>query len=1585
MAWFSGDAPQREPTMQEMLGAFMATITQANVDANTRGAINAQRTTDMMQFMMQQSQQMHAQMAQGLQSMAENQGSGGSGDTASHGYRALKPKKDMTRITAESARILMNEISSFEVDLNELGIAKLSEPAYRQLRAMAEGKAKDVIDIETVQGRGKELFDQLTWATNNHQHRYARDDIGGKLYNFLVSRLEDSVRLNTTKRLTIAEEIYSEARMYDDTPKEAELFLSRWRRSRYMMHKEGLVNQKREVLVDRLSSQGIDAESIQEVNHSLEISERREMHTFLHQRVSKSVYEFIMSQSESEQARNIDDCIVLIQKYCEVKARVLDKDKVAIKVLEGNQKVVSLDGVPYAIDDPRISGVFQQMTEEVSPDGADEPDERWYFDPSINAFSRAGNASYGSTRGGKAGPKGAGKDREGSQPKGPPPGAVRCPTCHGYHEDLQTCPNGVAQQDPVYRPTAGAKCSHFVNGHKCDGQGHYTRHHRQQWMSENPGSVAPWMNKNSKGKGKGKRGRYNGKGISKRIFVLADGTWMNDDDLDPSLLETVNEEDYDYGGEAGEWEEPQVSSGCSPSVPPAASESVAPVGSTNVDVVPQTASMTAGQQRAAQWSAGGVAGGPATVKDSKCGSLTRLEVRPPSCSRLMRGEVENYPLGAGGVTKPESLPYVSIPCDYQECPEGYDTRGFVALKEPKATQDGVRTPAECAAVTVDPYALSLMFPNGYDSEGILLDQRDLEVPSSRHLVPLWPDGSEFALSDTIHAQSDRLSDDDLVLFNNSKPPQVAPSESTVVTPRDVLGLDANFVSSVPSSDQNTKILSDGYQINSICSSTVQACVDLCEPFGFSSCAENASVALFRELPAFRWLSNMHDGTNEGDGAEESQVTTADVAAPEAKVRPKARLQATSKARACTLPPMKLQIPPRRVPASVGNEASSSSARQTHTALPVSRSHPPVPIPKHVEPAPLDGIEPRVAVAIAGGIPAASRLSGSDQGSSTRRARSVPHRDTAALLARSEELKRRLTRKREQFANTLPASTLPPDAGGRERLSLAEDCAPTLTQCISDTEAVLDQWGADYVRRSRIDGGKTVPTPVRLPRAVLWVAGEAQVTAEFLKGCSDGVLVITAKQYVPDCVRRACEAVGVDPPLAFAVSHAPTHDSRIYEVLRSIFSALNSGRDVVIHCVAGKHRAASLALVVLMLGYRLRLPDAHGFLRGRRPIIDLPGLFRHAKCDPETGYALRPGERNHFLVEYDALVGSWSTRPPEPWFIANCQLYASEQEERNPSRTQLYCSAAGAGYRDVVMHSPDSPAHSATIPSAEGDDDHALKLIMEEALAPGDIGKRLTVRGSARLDPQTGLYISCEVCGKYWGEFIRCFQCRRWVHVECRPPGETSCINCYDEMREREEAAKKELRAKRFAIDHQPLQTLIVVAPASKRCPKRRKVAREAASGSAQTPSETVAGATPKHPSTARSEASPVDDEVCYQSRATILSQWLPPGSTMSRDARGRLRNMTPEEYDDWRVREAYRVGKRLIGILAADRDLRHRTHPRDSCYMELTELAERMVWGHAGGPYQAYGSLEPFARAVLRNVKFLPLPSCRGIPCAFVR
>ena len=52
----------------------------------------------------------------------------------------------------------MTELMQFEVDLGELGVAVTSEAAYRQLRAMCVGKARTVVDFETVQGRGGDLL-----------------------------------------------------------------------------------------------------------------------------------------------------------------------------------------------------------------------------------------------------------------------------------------------------------------------------------------------------------------------------------------------------------------------------------------------------------------------------------------------------------------------------------------------------------------------------------------------------------------------------------------------------------------------------------------------------------------------------------------------------------------------------------------------------------------------------------------------------------------------------------------------------------------------------------------------------------------------------------------------------------------------------------------------------------------------------------------------------------------------------------------------------------------------------------------------------------------------------------------------------------------------------------------------------------------------------------------------------------------------------------------------------------------------------------------------------------------------------------
>ena len=76
----------------------------------------------------------------------------GLGNQGDHGNRLLKHKRDVTKVTAEGAEELMNEMAQFEVDLGELGVHPYSEAAYRQLRAAVTGKAREVLELEQVNG-----------------------------------------------------------------------------------------------------------------------------------------------------------------------------------------------------------------------------------------------------------------------------------------------------------------------------------------------------------------------------------------------------------------------------------------------------------------------------------------------------------------------------------------------------------------------------------------------------------------------------------------------------------------------------------------------------------------------------------------------------------------------------------------------------------------------------------------------------------------------------------------------------------------------------------------------------------------------------------------------------------------------------------------------------------------------------------------------------------------------------------------------------------------------------------------------------------------------------------------------------------------------------------------------------------------------------------------------------------------------------------------------------------------------------------------------------------------------------------------
>ena len=300
---------------------------------------------------------------------------GPGGSERDSGFKTLKPKKDITIITCGSAKLLMQELLQFEIDLGELGVGLSSEAAYRQLKGAATDRARDVIDYEIVQGRGRELKEQLENLVVNGT-RPQRDWMGGELYRYCVSKLEQSVRLTPERRLQIAEELYGECRMTEDTYAEVENFLSRWRRARMLLHKERLVNPSSSETLNSLAHESCPPYLLAQIQHQLENSERREMQDFLDKRISATINAWIKGQPLDRQPTNIEECIRCLERYLDVFQRVADQ--------VGPGKKIHGMYEPQAVCD-------QSETASV-PTPAEDPGQ-------VSAISQRANAEYLATRG----------------------------------------------------------------------------------------------------------------------------------------------------------------------------------------------------------------------------------------------------------------------------------------------------------------------------------------------------------------------------------------------------------------------------------------------------------------------------------------------------------------------------------------------------------------------------------------------------------------------------------------------------------------------------------------------------------------------------------------------------------------------------------------------------------------------------------------------------------------------------------------------------------------------------------------------------------------------------------------------------------------------------------------------------------------------------------------------------------------------------------------------------------------------------------------------------------------------------------
>ena len=111
-------------TTQDSIHMYMQQMAASSINTDQR----LNQLGDHLGFMSQQNMAMFQQNQTLMQQMNTNRS--GSGDD-SGGYRTLKPRKEITAITADNAQALMEELDQFEVDLGELGLhlQRLSDTA----------------------------------------------------------------------------------------------------------------------------------------------------------------------------------------------------------------------------------------------------------------------------------------------------------------------------------------------------------------------------------------------------------------------------------------------------------------------------------------------------------------------------------------------------------------------------------------------------------------------------------------------------------------------------------------------------------------------------------------------------------------------------------------------------------------------------------------------------------------------------------------------------------------------------------------------------------------------------------------------------------------------------------------------------------------------------------------------------------------------------------------------------------------------------------------------------------------------------------------------------------------------------------------------------------------------------------------------------------------------------------------------------------------------------------------------------------------------------------------------------------------
>ena len=414
---------------------------------------------------------------------------------AKQGYRSLKPKREMTKLTAVEAKTLMNELMDFELDLRELGVVEMTETAFFQLRASVAGEAKDIVELAMQDPGNKNMESQALNAPDGARFNrdltqgpgYARQSLFAQLYQNVVLSLRQRKGLTDEKIRDLAIDSNRKARMVRDTPEDANVFLRDYRKTLLAEMRANI----RPDFGNLLSMPGVgqNPSAHRAIMHMYHNEQHKLIHEFT-SRCSSSVVKFIKGQMR--RPKTVDECEALVMMWIEME-------------VEGRKKIA---GGGQINEIGPSDSVSQGATfDSLAPPGSVPPAPAPYQDPDgmIAAFQRStANRSAGTRFGARPISKSL------VELQGP-----KCPSCQGHHPDLNKggkCPNYRADQDADYKSNKDlqSKRCHWRVFRKfpCGGVGHLAKHHRLELESTGQ-KISPAGGGRGgfrpKGRGKGKR------------------------------------------------------------------------------------------------------------------------------------------------------------------------------------------------------------------------------------------------------------------------------------------------------------------------------------------------------------------------------------------------------------------------------------------------------------------------------------------------------------------------------------------------------------------------------------------------------------------------------------------------------------------------------------------------------------------------------------------------------------------------------------------------------------------------------------------------------------------------------------------------------------------------------------------------------------------------------------------------------------------------------------------------------------------------------------------------------------------------